>query len=178
MSTRRRLLVALAATLLLLVLAWACPADGDKRGPALLSILGKWHLLALHLPAALLLVLPVVEWLNPADEASRPVRHLADIAAAGTWGATALGILHGHFNGFEGTDVDRHLQLGLFAAAVSALAWALMALGRTQRIALQCLAALAVALAAHIGGEMVHGDGFLTNPSRPGASSPSSAEAR
>lgn len=166
MSTRRRLLVALATTLLLLLLAWVCPADGGQRGPALLSILGKWHLLALHLPAALIFVLPVLEWLNPSEEPSRPVRHLADIAAAGTWLAAVLGMLHGHFNGFEGTDVDRHLQLGVLAAAVSALAWALMNIGRTRRIALQCLAALTVVLAAHTGGEMVHGEGFLNEPSQ------------
>jgi len=166
MSTRQRLLVALASTLLLVGLAWVCPVDGGNRGPALLSILGKWHLLALHLPAALLFALPALEWLHPSDEPSRPVRTLADIAAAGTWLATALGILHGHFNGFEGEDVERHLQLGVFAAAVSSLAWALMGLRRPRRIALQCLAALGVALAAHIGGEMVHGEGFLTEPSK------------
>lgn len=170
MSTRQRLLAALGATLLLVALGWACPPDGVSRGPAVLSMLGKWHLLALHLPAALLLVLPAVELMNPSDEASRPVRHLADIAAAGTWLATALGILHGHFNGFEGTDVDQHLRLGVVAAALTGLSWALMGATRRTRLALQALALLGTILAAHIGGEMVHGEGFLTTPSK--ASSP------
>lgn len=164
-QTRTRLLIALGATLTLVALAWACPPDGDNRGPAVLSILGKWHLLALHLPAALLLALPAVEWLNPAEEASRPVRHLADLAGAGTWAATALGILHGHFNGFEGSDVEQHLRLGVVAAALAALAWAMMGSNRRTRLALQGLALLGTVLAAHIGGEMVHDEGFLTTPS-------------
>lgn len=166
MTTRTRLLLALGATLALVGLAWACPPDGESRGPAVLSILGKWHLLALHLPAALLLVLPAVEWLNPAEEPSRPVRHLADLAAAGTWAATGLGILHGHFNGFSGTDVDQHLRLGVVAAALAALSWAMMGTGRRTRLTLQGLALLGTVLAAHIGGEMVHEEGFLTTPSR------------
>ena len=166
MSTRHRLLAALGATLLLIGLAWACPPDGATRGPAALSILGKWHLLALHLPAALLAALPAVELLNPADEASRPVQRLADLAAGGTWVATALGILHGHFNGFEGTDVDQHLRLGVVAAALAALSWALMDATRRIRLTLQALALLGTVLAAHIGGEMVHGEGFLTEPAK------------
>lgn len=166
MSTRQRLLAALGATLLLVVLAWACPPDGATRGPAALSILGKWHLLALHLPAALLIALPIIEWLNPADVASRPVRHLADLAGGGTWVATGLGILHGHFNGFEGTDVEQHLRLGVVAAALAALSWALMGASRRTRLTLQALALLGTVLAAHIGGEMVHDEGFLTKPSQ------------
>jgi hypothetical protein len=169
MTTRTRLILALAASLALVALAWLCPSDGASRGPAVLSVLGKWHLLALHLPAALLIVLPVVELAHPEASPSRPVRILADLAAAGTWAATALGILHGHYNGFSGTEVDRHLQLGVVAAALAGLAWALMGLGRRARIALQCLAALGVILAAHLGGEMVHGENFLTEPSKPDA---------
>lgn len=166
MSTRCRLLAALGATLLLIALAWACPPDGASRGPTALSILGKWHLLALHLPAALLFTLPAIELLNPSDEVARPVRHLANLAAGGTWVATALGILHGHFNGFEGSDVDQHLRLGIVAAALAALSWAMMGAARRTRLALQALALLGTILAAHVGGEMVHSDGFLTEPSK------------
>ena len=108
MSTRNRLLIALGATLVLFAMAQALPADGDSRGPTLLSILGKWHLVTLHLPAALLFVVPAIEWLHAEEKPSRPVHLLTDIAAAGTWLATALGILHGHFNGFPGTDVELH----------------------------------------------------------------------
>ena len=167
MSTRNRLLIALGATLVLFAMAQALPADGDSRGPALLSILGKWHLVTLHLPAALLFVVPAIEWLHAEEKPSRPVHLLTDIAAAGTWLATALGILHGHFNGFSGTDVDRHSQLGIIAAALASLSWAMIHFGRKLRIALQCLAAIGVVLAAHIGGEMVHDEGFLTEPSKP-----------
>jgi len=167
MTTRTRLLVALGATLLLVALAAACPPDGAARGPALLSILGKWHLLALHVPAALLFVLPAIELLHPEAAPSRPVRLLADLTAGGTWAATALGILHGHFNGFEGTQVTDHLRLGVVAAALAALSWAAMGLARRTRLALQALAAAFTVAAAHIGGEMVHDEGFLTEPSQP-----------
>lgn len=168
----RRLLTALGATLLLIGLAWACPADGANRGPALLSILGKWHLLALHLPAALVFALPVIELAQRDETPSRPVRLLADLTAGGAWIATALGIFHGHFNGFDGgagTDIERHLRLGVVAAGLAALAWAGMDLGRRARLTLQALAATAVVLAAHVGGELVHEEGFLTTPSKPDA---------
>mgnify|MGYP000514669740 CR=1 FL=1 len=44
------------ANLFLVALALALPADGEMRGPAVLSILGNFHILALHIPAAVLLV--------------------------------------------------------------------------------------------------------------------------
>jgi hypothetical protein len=176
MSTRNRLLIALGATLTLLAMAQALPADGDSRGPAILSILGKWHLVTLHLPAALLFVVPAVEWIHAEETPSRPVRLLSDAAAGGTWLATALGILHGHFNGFSGTDVELHSKLGILTVALASLSWALIHFGRKLRIALQCLAAIAVVLAAHIGGEMVHDEGFLTEPSKPTVKEPITVE--
>lgn len=178
MTTRDRLIIALGATLLLVALAAACPPDGAARGPALLSILGKWHLLALHAPAALLFVLPAIELLHPEATPSRPVRILADLAAGGTWAATALGILHGHFNGFEGSQVTDHLRLGIVASALAALSWAAMGLARRTRLALQALAAAFTVAAAHIGGEMVHDEGFLTEPSQPSAAEKTEASWR
>jgi hypothetical protein len=167
MTTRNRLFIALGATLVLVAMAQALPADGDSRGPAILSIFGKWHLLILHFPIALLFVLPALELWHPEAAPSRPVLLIANIAAGGTWLATALGILHGHFNGFSGTDVDDHSLLGIVATAEAGIAWALIGLGRRTRITLQCIAALGVAVAAHVGGEMVHDEGFLTEPSKP-----------
>ena len=167
MKTRNRLLVALGAILVLVAMAQALPADGDSRGPAILSILGKWHILILHFPIALLFVLPALELWHPEATPSRPVLLIANIAAGGTWLATALGILHGHFNGFSGTDVDDHSLLGIVATVEAGIAWALIGLGRRTRITLQCIAALGVAVAAHVGGEMVHDEGFLTEPSTP-----------
>lgn len=167
MSTRNRLLIAFGATLVLFAMAQALPADGDSRGPAILSLIGKWHLLILHFPIALLFVLPALELWHPEATASRPVLLIANIAAGGTWLATALGILHGHFNGFSGTDVDDHSLLGIVATIEAGVAWALIGLGRRTRITLQCIAALGVAVAAHVGGEMVHDEGFLTEPSKP-----------
>lgn len=157
--------VAGAATALVLALALQLPPDGAERGPAALSVLGKWHLLLLHIPAGLLVLLPVAELLLRERTPSRALRLMGDLAAAGTWLAAILGILHAHHNGFAGQGIEDHLWLGVASAALAALTWALFDSAHRIRVPLQVAAALCVAAAGHVGGELVHGEGFLTNAS-------------
>ena len=76
------------ANLFLVALALALPADGQMRGPALLSILGNFHILALHIPAAVLLVVPLFEFFERHEQATATVRRLSVFSAAGTWAAS------------------------------------------------------------------------------------------
>ncbi len=154
------------ANLLLVTLAFALPADGEMRGPAVLSILGNFHILALHIPAAVLLIVPLFEFFERHEEATATVRRLSVFSAAGTWAAVLCGIFHAHFNGFSGDAVQLHLWGGIAASAFAGVASLLLTRSFVVRIAGQVTAILVMSFAAHVGGELQHGDGFPFKPNK------------
>ena len=154
------------ANLFLVALALALPADGEMRGPALLSILGNFHILALHIPAAVLLVVPLFEFFERHEQATATVRRLSVFSAAGTWGSVLCGILHAHYNGFAGDSVQLHLWGGIAASAFAGVASLALAQGFRLRLATQVAAILVMGFAAHVGGELVHEEGFPFKPNK------------
>ena len=154
------------ANLILVGLAFLLPPDGPERGPAILSILGNFHILALHIPAAVLLIVPMFEFFERHEAATATVRRLSVFSAAGTWGAVLCGIFHAHFNGFEGDDVQLHLWGGIAASAFAGVASLLLTQGFLVRVAGQVTAILVMSFAAHVGGELQHGDGFPFKPNK------------
>ena len=163
------------ANLFLVALALALPADGEMRGPALLSILGNFHILALHIPAAVLLVVPLFEFFERHEQATATVRRLSVFSAAGTWVAVLCGIVHAHYNGFAGDAVQLHLWGGIAASAFAGLASLMLAKAFRVRIAVQIAAILVMSFAAHVGGELVHEEGFPFKPNK--VASPKKIEA-
>jgi mono/diheme cytochrome c family protein len=163
------------ANLFLVAVALALPADGEMRGPALLSILGNFHILALHIPAAVLLVVPLFEFFERHEQATATVRRLSVFSAAGTWGAVLCGILHAHYNGFAGDSVQLHLWGGIAASAFAGIASLTLAQGFRLRLATQVAAILVMGFAAHVGGELVHEEGFPFKPNK--VASPKKEEA-
>jgi mono/diheme cytochrome c family protein len=147
-------------------LAFALPADGGEPGPALLSILGNFHILALHVPAAVLLIVPLFEFFERHEAATATVRRLSVFSAAGTWGAVLCGILHAHFNGFEGDAVQLHLWGGIAASIFAGIASLLLSQGFLLRLVGQVVAIGVMSFAAHVGGELQHGDGFPFKPNK------------
>jgi hypothetical protein len=133
------------ANLILVGLAFALPADGGERGPALLSILGNFHILALHVPAAVLLIVPLFEFFERHEAATATVRRLSVFSAAGTWGAVLCGILHAHFNGFEGDAVQLHLWGGIAASIFAGIASLLLSQGNHLQILLNAFFHLLIA---------------------------------
>jgi len=154
------------ANLLLVALALALPADGDMRGPAILSILGNFHILALHIPAAVLLIVPLFEFFERHEQATATVRRLSVFSAAGTWAAVLCGIFHAHFNGFSGEAVQLHLWGGIAASIFAGLASLLLSRGFLVRLAGQVVAIGVMSFAAHVGGELVHEEGFPFKPNK------------
>jgi mono/diheme cytochrome c family protein len=154
------------ANLFLVALAIILPPDGAERGPAILSILGNFHILALHVPAAVLLIVPLFEFFERHEEATATVRRLSVFSAAGTWAAVLCGIFHAHFNGFEGDAVQLHLWGGIAASAFAGLATLALAQGFRLRLASQIAAILVMSFAAHVGGELVHEEGFPFKPNK------------
>ena len=166
LTFRQALALVTGANLFLIALALALPADGEMRGPALLSILGNFHILALHIPAAVLLVVPLFEFFERHEQATATVRRLSVFSAVGTWGAVFCGILHAHYNGFAGDAVQLHLWGGIAASAFAGVAGLLLAQGFRVRLAGQIIAIGVMGFAAHVGGELVHEEGFPFKPNK------------
>ena len=166
LTVRQAIGFVVGANLFLVVLALALPADGEMRGPALLSILGNFHILALHIPAAVLLIVPLFEFFERHAQATATVRRLSVFSAAGTWGAVLCGILHAHFNGFAGDSIQLHLWGGIAASAFAGTASLLLAQGFRVRLLGQIIAIGVMGFAAHIGGELVHEEGFPFKPNK------------
>lgn len=166
LTFRQAAVLVAAANLLLVALAILLPPDGAERGPALLSILGNFHILALHVPAAVLLIVPLFEFFERHEAATATVRRLSVFSAAGTWGAVLCGILHAHFNGFAGEAIELHLWGGIAASAFAGLASLLLTRSFKVRLASQVVAIGVMSFAAHVGGELQHGDGFPFKPNK------------
>lgn len=166
LTVRQAIGFVVGANLFLVVLALALPADGEMRGPALLSVLGNFHILALHIPAAVLLIVPLFEFFERHAQATATVRRLSVFSAAGTWGAVLCGILHAHFNGFAGEAIELHLWGGIAASAFAGLASLLLAQSFKLRLASQVVAIGVMGFAAHVGGELVHEEGFPFKPNK------------
>jgi len=166
LTFRQAAILVVAANLLLVALAFLLPPDGAERGPAILSILGNFHILALHIPAAVLLIVPMFEFFERHEQATATVRRLSVFSAAGTWGAVLCGILHAHFNGFAGEAIELHLWGGIGASAFAGLASLLLSQSFKVRLASQVVAIGVMSFAAHVGGEIVHEEGFPFKPNK------------
>jgi mono/diheme cytochrome c family protein len=166
LSVRQAVGLVATANLLLVALAILLPPDGAERGPAILSVLGNFHILALHIPAAVLLIVPLFEFFERHERATATVRRLSVFSAAGTWGAVLCGIFHAHFNGFAGEAIELHLWGGIAASAFAGLASLLLAQSFKVRLASQVVAIIAMSFAAHVGGEIVHEEGFPFKPNK------------
>jgi mono/diheme cytochrome c family protein len=163
------------ANLLLIALAFLLPPDGAERGPAILSILGNFHILALHIPAAVLLIVPMFEFFERHEQATATVRRLSVFSAAGTWGAVLCGIFHAHFNGYTGAAIELHLWGGIGASAFAGLASLLLTQSFKVRLASQVVAIGVMSFAAHVGGEIKHGEGFPFKPNKAASPRPDKA---
>jgi hypothetical protein len=155
---------ALAACLLLAALAWLLPPDGGTAA-AWMRGLGRLHILALHLPIAFILLVPLLDaagrwagrasWCETADL-------VLGLAFAGAAGAAALGILLAHGDGHAGAAVRWHLWSGWAATLATGAVWALRPVVPRWRVPMGVAVAAVVGWAAHLGGSLTHGPHFLT----------------
>ncbi|MEY3829564.1 MAG: hypothetical protein RL636_1265 [Verrucomicrobiota bacterium] len=167
-----RLWLALGPNLALVLLAWFLPHDGEDRGPALLSIAGHQHFILLHFPVAILILIPFFEIWDRHNEASLLIRRLSLLGAVSIWATCAFGILEAYFNGSEYSNLDTHLWTGIAGSFLASVAWLLISQSWRVRVAAQIVAVLAMTIAAHIGGDKVHGDLFKPNQESSKAAEP------
>jgi hypothetical protein len=158
-----RLWLALGPNLALVLLAWFLPHDEVDRGPALLSIAGHQHFIVLHFPVAILILIPFFEIWDRHNEASLLIRRLSLLGAVSIWATCVFGILEAYFNGSGYSDLETHLWTGVAGSFLASAAWLLISQSWRVRVAAQIVAVVAMIIAAHIGGDKVHGDLFKPN---------------
>jgi uncharacterized membrane protein len=166
--------------LLPLLLILAAPLTlhaGD--GPSPLAMFGRMHVVLVHFPAALLIVLALIEalrWRRREGTMDTTLALVAVISAGTSVVAAVQGwMLAGDGGGGESTyavALERHRWLGV-STAVLAVAVALLALRRQLGDsagltlvyrALLLPSAVVVCLTGHYGGVMVHGPDYLPMP--------------
>jgi uncharacterized membrane protein len=134
----------------------------------LVYFLGRFHVLALHIPIGLVLLALLMEVLSrrPRFAHLAPALDFVWLAAAiSALGAVVLGYMHATEPGFEGAAVNAHRISGTILLALIVAAWAV----RTRRTAFYakawpafCVAiAGALLLTGHFGGNLTHGESYL-----------------
>src|SRR5579863_7033771 len=156
--------VGIAAIVPLFILLVYAPPDGGQRAD-MAQFLGRFHPLAVHIPIALLLLVPLLEcaalvrdrW--HLRQSAGFVLGLATVAAiASAW----LGWLLAWSGGYEGSLVTRHMWGGVSLAAATLACWGLHGWKRGA-YAVALLATLGLLLwTSDQGGKLTHGDTFLT----------------
>lgn len=147
------------------------------------------HVLLVHGPIALVLALLAFEAWMMLRKRSSPTdasRFLVVLAAASAIASTATGLVYENvetFNGSAAQTVELHERVALGATAWTLLAAALHVLWekkgdarlRTGYLVALLLAGTSVAGAGHLGGTLVHGEGYLTGSedAEPPSGSPS-----
>lgn len=130
--------------------------------------LGRFHVLALHLPIGLVLTAIVLDFLayrprfQPLAVASTFLWSGAAITAIGT---VILGYLHYLEGNFAGTTAIIHMLLGTSVAIGSTLVWIIRSrkieLPRAVEHGLAAVLLLLIVLTGHYGGNLTHGSNYL-----------------
>src|SRR5262245_50930518 len=129
--------------------------------------LGRFHVLALHLPIGIVIAAVVLDWLarRPRYAALAGAAPLLWALAAGSAVLTAaLGYLHFGEGGFTGPAAEAHRLWGTIPAVASIAGWWLARNGGRAggvRLAAGVAMLVLVSLTGHYGGNLTHGTTFL-----------------
>lgn len=134
----------------------------------LLYFLGRFHVLALHLPIGILLLAVLLECLvrKPRFQNLEPGMPIVWLAGASTAVVTVtLGYMHAAEGGFDGPGVNLHRWNGVLLAGFAFVVWAwrvesAATYARAWPIAVIGTTALLVAT-GHYGGNLTHGSTYL-----------------
>jgi Planctomycete cytochrome C len=160
-------LLALALILLLSALFTFFPPDGLDRA-SWAQFIGRFHLLTVHFPIALILIVPVLEWAggNPRFSHLRSsVDFLWPLAMLSSLAAATLGWCLARSGGYSGRLVTQHMWGGVSVAAACWLCWMLRGYLHGPRLAypLALLATVGiVSWTGYRGGQLSQGENHLT----------------
>lgn len=170
-----RFWLAFGPNLALVALAFFLAPSGEDYGPALLSIAGHHHFVVLHFPIAILMLIPFFEIWDRHNDASLMIRRLSMLAAISIWATCVFGILQGYYNGENYSDLETHLYFGVTASFLAGAAWFVIFQSWRVRVIAQISAVVVMFIAAHIGGERVHGE--ILKPNHESTKKPSTKTA-
>jgi hypothetical protein len=162
-------LLGLGPVLLLSVLFVLLPPDGLERA-AWAQFIGRFHLLTVHFPIVLILLVPVLEFAGR-DRRLLHLRSSIDfiwaLAAISSLLAAFLGWCLARSGGYSGRLVTQHMWGGLAVASVCWLCW--MARGRFRGLNLDPIYAVGLVAAMGLiswtgyrGGQLSQGENHLT----------------
>jgi len=169
LSARTRLgLLLLAPILLGLALVIFLPPDGLERSESA-QFIGRFHLLAIHFPIVLVLLVPVLEVVGRSrrfPDLSPMIDFLTGLAALSASFAAILGWCLARAGGYSGALLRQHMWGGICVAAITWLAWVLHLLEPQKRkrlyvIALAMMVSL-VTFTGYRGGQLSQGEDHLT----------------
>ena len=156
----------------------------------LIEFIARTHLVVLHFPIALITVAAIIESTRllhlkltrrSIPDQFRPSQS-ASIILAFAFASTLVAVATGIILGFdETTAVDLHRILGIVSGIlilITTIALLIALKKATHKptliyLALLCTSAGAVSFTGHLGGNLTHGEGFLTDPLKQIFSSPS-----
>jgi len=162
-------LVTLVSISVVASLSLFAPPDGHERA-TLMQFFGRMHLLAVHLPIALLVLVPLLELAARSKRFSyvAPASvFVLGVATVGSIVAAALGWVLARSGGYSGRLVTQHMWAAVVAAFLTWLCWTLRVYAETtygkRAYAVALLATVAtVSVAGYRGGQVSQGENHLT----------------
>jgi len=162
-------LVVLAPILVLVSLLLVFPPDGQEHSPWLLFA-GKFHLLTIHFPIALLYLVPLLELIGRHKRFSHlraSVEFMLMLGLLASLFAASLGWALARNGGYSGRIVAQHMWAGLLTALACWLCWVLRdhVASRRGNIAYWTALATTIALVSwtgYRGGQLTQGENHLT----------------
>lgn len=134
----------------------------------LVYFLGRFHVLALHLPITLVIATVLLDWLSRREKYRQlepAVRILWAATAVSAILTVALGYMHFSEGGFTGYSAKAHRFLGTSVAIVTTTVWMLRSYAPRSYRASQLLIGVAmlalITVTGHFGGNLTHGDTYL-----------------
>jgi uncharacterized membrane protein len=170
MSVRTRLgLLALASLVLLVALLLLLPPDGVERAEWA-QFIGRFHLLVIHFPIALILLVPVLEIAGRSRrfaDLSASIDFILALATLSAIFAASLGWCLARSGNYSGRLVNQHMWGGVCVAALCWLCWMLHGRISDRRFDLIYACALLVAVGlvswtGYRGGQLSQGENHLT----------------
>ncbi len=170
MSIRSRFgVLALSSILLLFVLGSRFPPDGVERSDWV-QFIGRFHLLILHFPIALVLLVPLLELVGRIREFQHLRAATEFLLALATFSAIVAAILGwclARSGGYSGSLVTQHMYGGIWVPVLCWLCWMLYGRFSGQRLDLiysfgLVMAVGAVSWTGYRGGQLSQGADHLT----------------